>query len=48
MMLRVWMKENKAPVEKINMFFAREEDRQRAFKDLREIKESGSDLLSWK
>ena len=37
--LRVWMKENKAPVEKINMFFAREEDRQRAFKELREIKD---------
>ena len=37
--LRVWMKENKAPVEKITMFFAREEDRQRAFKELREIKD---------
>lgn len=32
--LREWMQENKAPIEKINMFFAREEDRQRAFHEL--------------
>ena len=33
------MKENKAPVEKINMFFAKEEDRQRAFRELGKIED---------
>lgn len=33
------MKENKAPVEKINMFFAKEEDRQRAFRELGQIED---------
>ena len=37
--LREWMKENKAPVEKINMFFAKEEDRQRAFRELGQIED---------
>ena len=37
--LREWMKENKAPVEKINMFFAKEEDRQRAFRELGKIED---------
>lgn len=35
--LREWVKEHKAPVEKINMFFLEEETRQRAFRELRQI-----------
>lgn len=35
--LRAWMKEHKAPVEKINMFFAKEEERQKAFAELNQI-----------
>ncbi|MDD7114120.1 MAG: Cof-type HAD-IIB family hydrolase [Lachnospiraceae bacterium] len=35
--LRIWMREHKAPVEKINMFFAKEEDRQKAFSELNQI-----------
>lgn len=35
--LRAFVREKKAPVEKINMFFKREEDRQKAFRELGEI-----------
>lgn len=35
--LREWVKEHKAPIEKINMFFREEECRQRAYKELSEI-----------
>lgn len=35
--LREWVKEHKAPVEKINMFFLEEELRQRAFRELKQI-----------
>lgn len=35
--LREWVKEHKAPVEKINMFFLDEETRQRAFRELGQI-----------
>lgn len=35
--LREWVREHKAPVEKINMFFADEETRQRAFRDLENV-----------
>ncbi|MCI6858175.1 MAG: Cof-type HAD-IIB family hydrolase [Eubacterium sp.] len=37
--LKEWLMENKTPVEKINMFFAREEDRQKAFRELGEIED---------
>lgn len=37
--LRSWMREHQAPIEKINMFFAREEDRQKAFRELGEIED---------
>lgn len=32
--LKDWVRDHKAPVEKINMFFAKEEDRQKAFDEL--------------
>lgn len=35
--LRQWMREHQAPVEKLNMFFADEDERQRAFRELSEI-----------
>lgn len=35
--LRAWVREHKAPVEKINMFFLDEENRQRAFRELKDI-----------
>lgn len=35
--LKEWLREHKAPVEKINMFFAREEERQKAFSQLSKI-----------
>lgn len=37
--LREKIREGKLPVEKINMFFAREEDRQKAFQELSEIED---------
>ena len=37
--LRAWVKENKVPVEKINMFFAKEEERQKAFRELSKIED---------
>ena len=37
--LREWMKKNKAPVEKMNMFFAKEEERQKAFRELGKIED---------
>ena len=37
--LKAWTIEHQAPVEKINMFFAREEDRQRAYRELNEIED---------
>lgn len=35
--LRSWVKEHQAPIEKINMFFAREEERQKAFTELEKV-----------
>lgn len=35
--LRSWVKEHQAPIEKINMFFAREEERQKAFAELEKV-----------
>lgn len=35
--LREWIRKNQAPVEKINMFFAKEDERQRAFRELGEV-----------
>ncbi|MCD8020229.1 MAG: Cof-type HAD-IIB family hydrolase [Clostridiales bacterium] len=35
--LRAWVREHKAPIEKINMFFKEEENRQKAFRELGEI-----------
>ncbi len=35
--LRKWVREHKVPVEKINMFFKDEENRQQAFRELEEI-----------
>ena len=35
--LRTWVKEHQAPIEKINMFFAREEERQKAFTELEKV-----------
>ncbi len=35
--LREWMRQNQAPVEKLNMFFAEEEERQRAYSELSEM-----------